>query len=156
MQFVRVVKHTSRKIYPFSPRSRKFSGITSPPPPSVSRALSSFQTKTLYPLNNSPFPSPSQPLATTLLFPVSMNLTTPGPSCKWNHTVFVLLCLAFFFFFWPHRMARGIQFPQPGIKPAPPALEGQSLNHWTSREVPCVWLIFKSSFAIENINLTLS
>ena len=43
---------------------------------------------------------------------------------------------AFFFFFWPRRAACGILVPQPGIKPAPPAVEAQSLNHWTAREVP--------------------
>ena len=26
--------------------------------------------------------------------------------------------------------------PRPGIKPMPPALGAQSLNHWTAREVP--------------------
>ena len=26
--------------------------------------------------------------------------------------------------------------PQPEIKPVPPALGAQSLNHWTAREVP--------------------
>ena len=26
--------------------------------------------------------------------------------------------------------------PSPGIKPGPPALEAQSLSHWTTREVP--------------------
>ena len=26
--------------------------------------------------------------------------------------------------------------PQPGIKPAPPALEAWSLTHWTTRDVP--------------------
>ena len=44
-----------------------------------------------------------------------------------------------FFSFWlifsPHQMACRILVPQPGIKPAPPALEVQSLNHWTAREV---------------------
>ena len=30
----------------------------------------------------------------------------------------------------------GILLPQPGIKPTPPTLEAQSLNHWTVREVP--------------------
>ena len=29
-----------------------------------------------------------------------------------------------------------ILLPQPGIEPTPPALEVQSLNHWTTREVP--------------------
>ena len=33
-------------------------------------------------------------------------------------------------------MPRGILVPRPGIKPAPLALEVQSLNHWTAREVP--------------------
>ena len=28
-----------------------------------------------------------------------------------------------------------ILVPQPGIKPAPHAVEAQSLNHWTAREV---------------------
>ena len=27
--------------------------------------------------------------------------------------------------------AQGILFPQPGIEPVPPAVEAQSLNHWT-------------------------
>ena len=33
-------------------------------------------------------------------------------------------------------MACGILVPQPGIKPVPLAMEAQSLNHWTTREVP--------------------
>ena len=32
--------------------------------------------------------------------------------------------------------ACGILVPRPGIEPTPPALEAQSLNHWTAREVP--------------------
>ena len=43
--------------------------------------------------------------------------------------------ILFFFFFWPHGAACGILVPRPGIKPVPPALEAQSLNHWTAREV---------------------
>ena len=35
-----------------------------------------------------------------------------------------------------HYAACGILFPQPGIEPTPPAVEGQSLNPWTTREVP--------------------
>ena len=30
----------------------------------------------------------------------------------------------------------GSYFPEPGIKPAPPAVEAWTLNHWTAREVP--------------------
>ena len=40
------------------------------------------------------------------------------------------------FQFGPHRMACGILVPLPGIKPIPPAVEAQSPNHWTAREVP--------------------
>ena len=29
-----------------------------------------------------------------------------------------------------------ILVPPPGIEPLPPVLKGQSLNHWTTREVP--------------------
>ena len=42
----------------------------------------------------------------------------------------------FNFNFWLHCAACGILVPQPGIEPVPPALEVQSLNHWTAREVP--------------------
>ena len=41
-----------------------------------------------------------------------------------------------FFFFWSCHTAYGILVPHPGIEPMPPALEAQSLNHQTSREVP--------------------
>ena len=33
------------------------------------------------------------------------------------------------------RGACGTLVPQPGIEPVPPAVEVQSLNHWTAREV---------------------
>lgn len=34
------------------------------------------------------------------------------------------------------QAACGIPVPQPGIKPAFPALGAHSLNHWTAKEVP--------------------
>ena len=40
-----------------------------------------------------------------------------------------------FFLFLGH-MARGLLVPQPTMEPAPLALEAQSPNHWTTREVP--------------------
>ena len=40
----------------------------------------------------------------------------------WLHQVFVTTC--------------GIQFPDQGLKPGPPALGARSLNLWTTREVP--------------------
>ena len=42
------------------------------------------------------------------------------------------------YFFWPHLIVCDNLAPQPGIKPTPPALEAQSLNHWTTREVPVI------------------
>ena len=39
-------------------------------------------------------------------------------------------------------MACGIIVPRPGIKPAPPAFEVQSLNHWTAREVPRILTLY--------------
>ena len=35
-------------------------------------------------------------MATTILLPISMNLTIPGTSYKWAYIVFVLLCLTYF------------------------------------------------------------
>ena len=37
------------------------------------------------------------------------------------------------FFLWPCCAAHGILVPQSVTEPAPPALEAQSLNHWTSQ-----------------------
>ena len=39
------------------------------------------------------------------------------------------------------RAACGILVPQPGIDPAPPALEACNLNHWTTREVPRIAIL---------------
>ena len=38
--------------------------------------------------------------------------------------------------FWQYCVAYEIFIHQPGIEPVPPAVESQSLNHWTAREVP--------------------
>ena len=35
-----------------------------------------------------------------------------------------------------HRIE--VLVPQPGLKPMPPAVEVQSLNHWTTRAVPVI------------------
>ena len=42
----------------------------------------------------------------------------------------------FFLIFWSCSLACRILVPQPGIKPVPPAVEVQCINHWTTREVP--------------------
>ena len=62
--------------------------------------------------------------------PRSLN-KPPGLVGVW---VFVLICLIFNF--WSCFTACGISVPWPGIEPVPPAVEAQSLNHWTTREVP--------------------
>ena len=41
----------------------------------------------------------------------------------------------FFPFFWRCPLAHGILVPRPGLEPMPRTLEGQSLNHWTARDV---------------------
>ena len=40
----------------------------------------------------------------------------------------------FLFTYWLHSTACRILFPQPGIEAMPPAVEAQSVNHWTTRE----------------------
>ena len=45
-------------------------------------------------------------------------------------------------FFLSDCTACRILVPQPGIKPTPPAVEGQSLNHWISREVPPLFFLY--------------
>ena len=47
------------------------------------------------------------------------------------HVQFLLFSLFFF-----GHMAFGVLLPPLGIKNIPPALEAQSPNHWTAREVP--------------------
>ena len=46
----------------------------------------------------------------------------------------ILFSIRFFFFFG--QEARSILVSRQGIKPVPPAVEAQSFNHWTAREVP--------------------
>ena len=64
----------------------------------------------------------------------------------WNF--FTLLVFFSFFFFWPHYAACGILVPRPGIEPVPPALGAQSLNHWTTREVPLYWLFITKHYLV--------
>ena len=46
--------------------------------------------------------------------------------------LFFLFSFLFLFF---GRTARHAELPWPGMEPAPPAVEAQNLNHWTTREV---------------------
>ena len=54
----------------------------------------------------------------------------------------------YLFFFWPCPVACGILVPLPGIDPAPPAMEAQSLNHWTAREVPPSMYLLNLEFVL--------
>ena len=59
--------------------------------------------------------------------------------CYWIYNIFCLACLLSVFparIFFFGRVACEILVPRPGIEPMSPALEVQSLNHWTTREVP--------------------
>ena len=71
----------------------------------------------------------------------------PGPSCSqilWRQ----LYHFPAFFFFLPLCVACGILVPWPGIEPVPPVTEAQSLNHWSTREVPPFsWLYNEESGA---------
>ena len=53
------------------------------------------------------------------------------------------LILFFYSFVWPHCAACGVLVPRPRFKPRPSAVTAQSPNHWTTREVPPVFLSFK-------------
>ena len=46
------------------------------------------------------------------------------------------ICFVFSFIFCLHPVVHGILVPPPGIKPAHPCIGRQSLNHWTTEEVP--------------------
>ena len=58
---------------------------------------------------------------------------------------FMLEWRSFMYFFflslWQHYIPYGLLVPQRGIKITSPALEVQSLNHWTAREVPRLWVL---------------
>ena len=56
--------------------------------------------------------------------------------CVYMLILFLVVNFLFHIFSWLHHKVCGIFVPQPGIEPAAPVLEAQSLNHWTTREVP--------------------
>ena len=47
---------------------------------------------------------------------------------------------------WPCCMACGILVPRPDMETVPPAVEAQSLNQWTAREVPGICFFLPSFF----------
>ena len=53
---------------------------------------------------------------------------------------------------WPHSTAWGFLAPALGVKPWLPAVESQSLNHWTTREVHNFIFLnnfFKETFSVQ-------
>ena len=75
------------------------------------------------------------------------NLPKPGAAHKsaragqslWEWAIVckrVTKVFLFSFYYSLHCTACGILFSQPGIEPAPLALETWGLIHWTAREVP--------------------
>ena len=83
---------------------------------------------------------------------------------KFHNKVFLFLKIIFLFlllfmlFFLPCCAECGILVPQPGIKPVPPALKMQSLNHWTSRGVPripsWIFIIIKGLHDVDSTDKT--
>ena len=58
---------------------------------------------------------------------------------KWQKVVeqnseYVFVCLFVLVYLTTPRSMH-VELPRPGIEPVPPAVEGQSLNHWTTGEV---------------------
>ena len=90
------------------------------------------------------FPSPNHFLlkenwiATTGLYQWFLVLAAQlyHPGIFFKSTVWCQRWLIFFILFWQCRRACGILVSWSEIKAAPPALEVQSPNHWTAREVP--------------------
>ena len=65
----------------------------------------------------------------------------PGPDTEFSQTHRIRTegkstNIPFFFFWVPHGITCGILVPQAEVEPARPALEAQSLNHWTAKEIP--------------------
>ena len=52
---------------------------------------------------------------------------------------FLIFSFYLFVHIWPRHTGCWILVPQPGIKAMPPTLEAQSLNYWTTREIPHLW-----------------
>ena len=51
----------------------------------------------------------------------------------------------YFLFFWPHHVACGVLVPQPGIEIVLPILKAESLENWTTKEVPVGFMYKKQS-----------
>ena len=88
-------------------------------------------------------PHPLQPLLFSVLFFITDILV--GGTSLWGFFLF------FFFNFWPRCLACGILVPRPGIEPVSLALGAQSLNHWTTREVPLIVVLICISLMTNDV-----
>ena len=75
--------------------------------------------------------------------PKIITSTSPNHLPHYTHThthihahTFSTSVRSFFVWFLATLVACRVLVPQPGIEPGPPAVEAQSLNPWTTREVP--------------------
>ena len=73
---------------------------------------------------------------------MSTVLNTQGDLCRSLGSCYSSLLSGILLLSSLSYLACGILVPQPWIKPMPPTLEAQSLNHWTTWEVPGI-LSFK-------------
>ena len=76
--------------------------------------------------------------------PLSLLFFNPTPSPISIPSTLIIVIFSFLFFGCD---ACGILVPWPGMKPTPPALEVQSLNHWSARQVPRVVILRALSVA---------
>ena len=90
-------------------------------------------------------------------FTTSATWEAPKDSLLCHNFIYLLLFFTFLKF-WLHCVACEVLVPWPGIKPVFPALEAQSLNHWTAREVqPChnfKYIYLKMLYLICNLKIS--
>ena len=68
---------------------------------------------------------------------------------------YLLKCIFKIIIIFGHTMWCRMLLPWPGIEPVPPALEVQSLKHWTAREVPQVFLFKFMYISLRSVYLFL-
>ena len=66
---------------------------------------------------------------------LTLDLIQKMRDATWGKNLVSLISRDFFFFFWRGR-AHGILVGNQWVEPVPLAMEVQSPNHWTAREVP--------------------
>ena len=60
---------------------------------------------------------------------------------KWDPALYSFFLITYLFRL--HLEAYGILVPQPGTEPMSSAFQAQSLNHWTTREVPTMVILYQ-------------